>query len=256
MPTLSLDDVSLDYAFWGPHDSPLPPLVLLHDASGARGAWGDFPERVVRATGCRVYAYSREGYGNSDGLDGPLAPGYLERQGREVLTAFRQALGLEEVILLGVLEGATMALVHAGQSELKTLGVVAISPVLFVDDTLLAAVGHMVGQLESPAQREALAATPANQEQTFRQWAALWASPSYRAWHVDDAVRLVTCPVLAIRGEHDAVTSPDHLVRLAGLAPDVETLTIAGCRQHPHLEKPQAVTSALVAFIKRLVTEH
>lgn len=252
MATISVDDISLDYEFWGNPESSLPAVLLLHEPAGSVRGWGEFPERLAQATGARVFAYSRQGHGGSDPLSTRLARGYLEREALDVLPMVRQLLQLKEVVLVGLHDGATIGLIHAGGAELPTLGVVAIAPVLFVDEVTRRSIETMARQLEIPALKEAFGDTTSHQDQTFAQWSALWLSPDFQGWHADDYLRMITGKVLAVRGDCDTTSSIHHLERLQGLTADVEVLTLQGCRQQPHLDRPGALISALVGFIREV----
>lgn len=247
MPSIRVNDYSYEYHWWGAGEA-LAPLLLLHEAAGHAKGWGEFPRRLAEATDRRVYAYSRLGWGESEPLVAGLAPGYLEHEALEILPALRAALRLETVILLGVQEGASMALIHAGAAPMPVEGVVAISPLLFADDALRTEVRarHRGGLPDS------LSASASDPERTFEQWARLWTGPAFASWQMDDFARGITCPVLGLRGEHDAFTSPGHLERLGTLVRQLEPLTLAGCRHAPHMDKPAAVVTAVSAFARAL----
>ena len=59
-----VDGRSLESKWWGPGPEAAPTLVLLHEGLGCVELWRDFPEALVEATGCGVFAYSRFGYGD------------------------------------------------------------------------------------------------------------------------------------------------------------------------------------------------
>jgi pimeloyl-ACP methyl ester carboxylesterase len=58
---IELGDTRLEYRLWGPPPDAAPTLVLLHEALGCAGGWGEFPRRLAAATGCAIFAYSRAG---------------------------------------------------------------------------------------------------------------------------------------------------------------------------------------------------
>ena len=127
MPSIRVNEYSYEYHWWGAGESKAP-LLLLHEAVGHAKGWGDFPRRLAEATDRRVYAYSRLGWGESEALVAPLAPGYLEHEALEILPLLRTALSLEKVILLGFQEGASLSLIHAGAATMPVEGVIAMAP--------------------------------------------------------------------------------------------------------------------------------
>lgn len=247
MPSIRVNEYSYEYAWWGSGEEKAP-LLLLHEAAGHAKGWGEFPRRVAEATDRRVYAYSRLGWGESEALPSPLSAGYLEREALDILPELRSALRLDEVILVGFQEGASISLIHAGAASMPVAGVVAISPLLFVDDALKAE----VKKLRQRGLPESLESTASDPERTFAQWATLWTGPAFASWQMDDFARGVTCPVLGLRGENDGFTTPGHLERLGTLIKHLEPVTLAGCRHAPHFDKPAAVVTAVSAFVRAL----
>ena len=48
---LTLGSQRLEYRMIGPRPGEAPTLVLLHEGLGCVGMWGDFPDRLQKATG-------------------------------------------------------------------------------------------------------------------------------------------------------------------------------------------------------------
>lgn len=251
VPSVRVNEVSLEYQWWG-SPSEHPPVLLLHDALGSLKAWGELPARLAEAADCRVYAYSRQGYGGSDPLTGPLPRDYIEREALDVLPRVREALHLEDATLVGLQEGASIALVHAGGGSMATRAVAAITPLLFVDEVTRRGIEALARQYSSSPMRESLSRTGSDQEKTFLQWTRLWTSPAFASWQIDDFVRGVTCPVLAARGDRDEFTSEAQVERLSRLGHDVEVVTLPGCRHMPHLDKPGVLTTTLADFLRKV----
>jgi pimeloyl-ACP methyl ester carboxylesterase len=247
MPSIRINEYSTEYAWWGAGEEKAP-FLLLHEAAGHTKGWGELPRRLAEATDRRVYAYSRLGWGESEALPGALAAGYLEHEALDLLPELRTALRLDRVILLGFQEGATIGLIHAGASSMAVEGVVAISPVTFVDDALRAEVRRQYKR----GLPDSLLSTASDPERTFQQWATLWSGTELMTWQMDDFARGVTCPVLGLRGDADTFTTPAHLDRLGAHVRQLEHVVMPGCRHAPHVEKPAAVVTAVSAFVRGL----
>ncbi|MCU0698064.1 MAG: alpha/beta hydrolase [Myxococcaceae bacterium] len=247
MPTIRVNDYSYEYAWWGQGEA-LAPVLLLHEAAGHAKGWGEFPQRLADATDRRVYAFSRLGWGESEPRPDPLGPGYLEHEALDVLPAMRGALGLERVVLLGHQEGASIALLHAGAAAQPVEAVIAMAPILFVDDGLRLEIRRMY-QRGLP---DSLLAAASDPERTFTDWATLWTGAKLATWQMDDFLRGVTCPALGLRGDQDAFTSAAHLERLATLVKQLEVVQLSGCRHLPFIDKPAAVVTAVSAFLRPL----
>ncbi|WP_211877219.1 alpha/beta fold hydrolase [Pseudarthrobacter albicanus] len=57
--------------------------------------------------------------------------------------------------------------------------------------------------------------------------------------------RSIRCPVLATRGDHDVFTPPSDLVRLAGMVPHVQMVTMPHCGHFANIERPEQVQRLL-----------
>jgi len=54
---LTIGPHSLEYRFLGPRPDRAPTIVMLHEGLGCAGLWGDFPDKLQRATGTGVVVY-------------------------------------------------------------------------------------------------------------------------------------------------------------------------------------------------------
>src|SRR5207344_230884 len=91
-------------------------LVFLHEGLGSVAMWRDFPQKAAAATGCAAVVYSRYGYGQSEVLRGPRAVDYMHVEALEVLPGLLERLGIEDPVLVGHSDGASIALIYAGMS--------------------------------------------------------------------------------------------------------------------------------------------
>ena len=62
---LDIGTQRLEYRMIGPRPDAAPTIVMLHEGLGCVGLWGDFPDKLQKATGAGVFVYSRAGYGQS-----------------------------------------------------------------------------------------------------------------------------------------------------------------------------------------------
>src|SRR6185503_3340116 len=96
--------------------------------------WKYFPAEIVAATGCRALVYSRYGYGKSDRLATSRNVDYMHREALDVLPDVLDQLGIDVPVLIGHSDGASIALIHAGEGRRPVRGVVAMAPHVFVED--------------------------------------------------------------------------------------------------------------------------
>ena len=101
---------------WAPLQAQGAPIVLLHDSLGCVALWRDFPAQLAQATGHRVIAYDRLGFGRSDAHPGLLRLGFVEDEAQQGFTALRDYFGLGDFIVFGHSVGGGMAVVwYTGQ---------------------------------------------------------------------------------------------------------------------------------------------
>jgi 2-hydroxy-6-oxonona-2,4-dienedioate hydrolase len=80
---------------------------------------------------------------------------------------------------------------------------------------------------------------------------ALRALKAARAYDARAALARVTCPVLMVWGAEDRATPPHAWERAARELPRCEFSTLPDCGHSPMLERPDAFTDLLLAFLRR-----
>src|SRR5512145_1417316 len=109
MPYVRAAGRSLAYEWIGAARDGGPALVFLHEGLGSIRQWRDFPARVAAATGARALVYDRYGYGQSDVLQEPRRTvQFMHQEGLESLPALLSALEIQEPILVGHSDGASI----------------------------------------------------------------------------------------------------------------------------------------------------
>jgi len=227
-----------------------PTLVFLHEGLGSVALWKDFPARVAAATGCPALVYSRAGYGRSSPAALPRAPDYMHVEALTVLPALLDRLGIEEPILVGHSDGASIALLHAGSGKRPVRALVALAPHVFVEDMSIASIDEVRRQYETTDLREKLARRHADPDAAFRGWNDIWLAPAFRRWNIEGCLPGVRCPLLLIQGRDDEYGSAaqlDAIERQVGGT--VARLELADCRHSPHRDQPEATLAAIVDFV-------
>ena len=138
---LSVGDQRLEYRMIGPRPDQAPTLVLLHEGLGCVGLWGDFPDKLQKATGCGVFVYSRAGYGQSSPVALPRPLTYMHDEARDVLPKLLDAIGFRRGLLVGHSDGASIAAIYAGtHQDHRVGGLVLIAPHFFTEDPGIASI--------------------------------------------------------------------------------------------------------------------
>src|SRR5687768_11731330 len=136
MPVLSAAGHSVNYE-WIEGDAARPPLVFLHEGLGSIRQWRDFPAKLAAATGCRALVYDRYGYGQSDVLAEPQRTvRFMHDEALRVLPEVLRSMKVENPILVGHSDGASIALIHAGGGH-AVQGLVVMAPHVFIEPKCL-----------------------------------------------------------------------------------------------------------------------
>src|SRR5215208_2982080 len=114
MPSANAAGHSLNYEWIGSKAGD-PVLVFLHEGLGSIRQWRDFPARVAEATGCRALVYDRYGYGQSEVLREEMrTTRFMHDEALQALSEMLVSLKIENPVLIGHSDGASIALIHAG----------------------------------------------------------------------------------------------------------------------------------------------
>lgn len=254
---LYIDGRRLEYRWFHPSRVERDvPIVMLHEGLGSASMWKGFPARLSEATGARVLAYSRFGYGSSDAP--PRAQAALdmhEHEALQVLPRVLRSLKIERPILFGHSDGGSIALIYAGAYPREVCAVIALAPHLFVEPTCIASIEGAKDAYETTDVARKLARYHNDADGAFRLWSGVWLDPSFRAWNIEHFVGAVTCPVLGIQGYEDEYGTMEQLERLRRTVPQAELLKLERCRHSPHRDQPDAVLAATRAFMHRSLGE-
>lgn len=245
---------SLEYACWGPDPTQAPTLVLLHEGLGCTALWRSFPEKLSKATGFGVFAYSRTGYGHSDTADLPRPLDYMTREAIDVLPDVLDSIGLVRGVLVGHSDGATIAAIHAGSvADRRVRGIVTMAPHFFTEEMGLREIAAAKVAYETTDMKDRMARYHRDPENTFRGWNESWLHPEFKSWNVSEVIDYIRVPVLAIQGRDDQYGTLAQINELEArsYAP-VDTLILDDCRHAPFLEQEDKVISQIAGYCRRL----
>ncbi len=221
-----------------------PLLVFLHEGLGSIAAWRDFPQQVCDRLHAPGLVYSRRGYGRSTPLTGPRATDYLHREAWDVLPALLDHFAIDDVLLVGHSDGASIALLYAARRRPRAIAVMA--PHVFVEDVTLDGIraardAWTAGKLQAP-----LARLHDDAHGAFFGWNDGWLQDAFRDWNIEKEIRDVRCPVLAIQGYGDQYGTMEQLDRIAAaVRGPCSLLMLEQCGHSPHRDQPVAVIGAL-----------
>jgi pimeloyl-ACP methyl ester carboxylesterase len=247
--------LELEYRWAGSGDADAPLVVFLHEGLGSVAMWRDFPDRLCDSGGLRGLIWSRAGYGRSTArLDGERwGADFMQRQAREVLPPFLQALGVdtarEPPWLFGHSDGASIALLYAADFPGRVAGLIVLAPHIFVEDLTIANIEQARETFRSTDLRARLARYHDDVDSAFWGWNDVWLSAQFRPWNIESSLPSIRCPVLAMQGCDDEYGTMAQIDGIARALPGTLLLRLASCGHSPHRDQPEAVIAATVAFI-------
>ena len=160
--------------------------------------------------------------------------------------------GVREAIFIGQSDGASIALAFAGAFPSRARGVIALSPHLFREEKTLAAIGSQIEEFERGDLRARLVRHHGSRtDALFERLVWVWtAAPAGTGWGLEEHVRKVRCPVLALQGEEDEFFSPAQLDALKKLLPGLQTEIVPGCGHYPLHQARNETLAATIRFIR------
>ena len=248
-----------------------PPVLLVHGWAAHGGFFEDLGARL--AAHHRVIVPTLRAHPGSDRGTLPLS---IETLGEDLVTLI-EALGLEEVVVLGWSMGAMALWAAAPALGALTSGLIVedMSPRLVNDASWrfgltgysAADVAETLKEIAAdwPAYVSRFAPRMFARETVERHvsWsieemskadpaamAALWSSMAAQDFRA--ALARMSLPTLAVHGAQSQVYPDGATAFIAHTAPNAEQVVISGAGHVPHLEKPEAFFEHVAAFAQKV----
>lgn len=227
--------------------------MFLHEGLGCQQMWRDFPDRMAAATGCGALVYSRKGYGASDAVREPRPVRFMHDEALEVLPAVIKRFELEDIILFGHSDGASIAVVYAGEWPGSVRAMILEAPHVFVEPICTERIARIAREYETTRLRERLTRYHGeNTDSMFKTWTQVWLLPEFLQWNIEEYLPDIESPVLVVQGEDDeygTLRQVDAVVsQVRGPA---KSLVLPRCGHSPHSDRPQEVLEAASRFIRQ-----
>lgn len=235
-----------------------PALVLLHEGLGCVAMWKGFPQALADELGLEVIAYSRSGYGGSSPVAAQARPlDYLRVAGVDELAAVLAALGLDDVVLVGHSDGASIALGYAARRPAGLRGVVAMAPHTFLEELSIESIRKAKQEFLAGRLRDGLLRYHGeNVDGAFWGWNAMWLDPAFSVAGLDGEQGKIEVPVLGVQGRQDEYGT---LLQLDVIGENskgsVEAVVLEECGHSPHRDQPAATLTAIARFVRALMQE-
>jgi pimeloyl-ACP methyl ester carboxylesterase len=239
---------------WGPSELRRDndaTILLFHDSLGCVELWRDFPQQLAVATRRSVVAYDRLGFGHSDAHPGLLPLTFIRDEAAIAVPRLCEALGLAAIVPFGHSVGGGMAIATASRWPERCIAVVTESAQSFVEDRTRDGLRAARVEFARPGQLDRLGRYHgAKARWVLDAWIETWLSPDFADWHLDDDLRRVRSPTLALHGDRDEYGSAEHPERIARLTQGpARAVILEGCGHVPHREQPERVLNEVTRFL-------
>lgn len=232
---------------------PRAPILLFHDSLGCVALWREFPERLAEATGRDVIAYDRLGFGRSSPRHDVLPHSFVEDEGRVVVPAFLDVLGVQNFVAMGHSVGGGMA-VAAAAAGARCVALITMAAQSFVEEQTAHGVREAKSNFAVPEQLARIARHHGDKAAWVLQaWVDTWLHPDFAHWSLDEIAEQVRCPALVIHSDDDEYGTLAHPMRLLRhLRGPSHQLTVPNGGHLPHRTNETMVLSAVQGFLAPL----
>jgi pimeloyl-ACP methyl ester carboxylesterase len=220
-------------------------LVFLHEGLGSIAQWRDTPAEIARLTQLPALVYSRQGYGHSSPASVPRPLTYMHDEARVIPH-------VDDPILVGHSDGASIAIIATGEGRVKPRALVLIAPHVFVEDISVESIAAARDAYEHGDLRARLAKYHDDVDGAFWGWNRAWLDPEFRRWNLEAYLPRITVPTLVVQGTADQYGTLAQVRAIERqLAGPVETLVVEGAGHAPFRDQPAAVHARIADFIRR-----
>ncbi len=174
----------------------------------------------------------------------------MHEQAWQVLPALLSALDIEQPLLLGHSDGATIALLYA--SRYPCTGAVVIAPHVMVEQRSIDAIeqarqAYLHGDL-----RARLAPHHADVDGAFWGWNDAWLSPAFHDFDIRRECRDITCPLLALQGKEDAYGTEEQIKQILPTRAAITRHLLDRCGHSPQRDQPELTATLITQFLAQL----
>jgi pimeloyl-ACP methyl ester carboxylesterase len=247
--------VSIEHQWIGAARRDRPLIVFLHEGLGSLSMWRDYPAQLCDTTGWRGLVYSRPGYGRSTPRAAEEAWGldFMHRQAEQVLPALFDALHIDTSAdrpwLFGHSDGGSIALLHAARFPDRVAGAIVLAPHILVEELSVKSIEKARTAYLETDLRQRLARHHDDPDSAFWGWNDIWLHPPFKDWSIEEEVRAIRCPLLAVQGLEDEYGTLEQIRGIARRVPRTQLLELPACGHSPHRDQPAALTAAAVRFL-------
>ena len=234
----------------------IPLIVFLHEGLGSCSQWHDFPKNISDNTKCPVLVYDRYGYGKSEQINEPRTVNFLNKEALEFLPVIVKELKFEnfKLILVGHSDGGSIAIIYAGAFPKNVVGLITEAAHVFIEDISVNGISLIADSKNKPKWIKILRKHHGeNTEKMINSWTQTCLIPEFRFWNIENYLKTITCPIIAIQGELDNYGTFAQLESIKNnVKSNVELMHIADCAHVPHQQASEIVKNQITKFVLKV----
>ena len=253
---ICIEDKKIESVWYGSPPEERPTLVFLHEGLGCVSMWRDFPEKLSRKTGCGALVFSRNGYGKSDSSNFPKSLRFMHNEALNELPKLLAYYNIKEYILIGHSDGASIALIYAGESSAKGLiGIINEAPHVFCEPITIKSIEKIYESYTKGNLRERLKRYHGeNVDNAFFGWADVWLDADFLSWSIESSLPKISVPQLIIQGNEDEYGTSAQVETIEiKSGSTVETFFLTNCGHSPHLDQGTKTLNKMCLFVRKLI---
>lgn len=229
-------------------------IVFLHEGLGCIQTWQNYPQYLCKAIDVKGLVYDRSGYGESPGNLSNRKNDYLIKAAED-LNELILKLNLNNIILYGHSDGASIALAYASLYQKRIKAVISEAPHVIVEKITIdgikkAIIAFQKGKLKGLSKWHG-----ANYESVFNSWANTWLNPNFDLKELRLLLPQINSPLLVIQGNKDQYGSLLQIDTIRNEVPKNMTTYIANCGHSPYLEQESEILNFVSTYLKKIVYE-
>lgn len=224
------------------------PILLFHDSLGAVAMWRSFPQALAQASGRRVIAYDRLGFGLSDARTDQLEVNFIRHEAEVVVPQICTQLGITHFIACGHSVGGGIAITLAAQMPDACAALITIAAQAVNEPMTRAGIAQARADFQNPQNLARLARYHGDKARwVVDAWTETWLSPAFKDWNLDAEISRIRCPVLVLHGNQDEYGSAAQPARIAQSAD--ARLRMLPTGHVPHRENEPLLVREIVQFL-------
>ena len=233
-------------------NSTLEPIIFLHEGLGSISLWKDFPNKIAKITKRDVIIYSRFGMGNSSSLKEPRNVNYMHQEAMNYLPKILKYLKITNPILFGHSDGASIALIYAGnKNNVKAL--ILEAPHVFVEDISIKGINDAKKMWNNSNLKDKLSKYHKDPDGAFNGWCNAWLSKEFRKWNIEEYLYNINVPILLLQGNEDTYGTLKQLESIENNTKGiVKRYELENCGHSPHTQFPDIISNQVERFLNNI----